>query len=65
MEIILETILILIFRYPGAFIRWLFLRKKRTFKSVLNEDPYINATLSISVIVFAIIAIRCFLKDLN
>lgn len=60
MEIVLETIIILIFRYPGAFIRWLFLRKKRSFKSILDEDPYINATFSISMIVFIVFIVRYF-----
>lgn len=50
MEIILETIIVLIFQYPGAFLRWIFLSKKSTFKSLLKEDPYINATISLLVI---------------
>lgn len=50
MEIILETIIVLIFQYPGAFLRWIFLSKKRTFKSLLKDDPYINATFSLLVI---------------
>ncbi len=46
MEIILEAITILIFRYPGAAIRWIFLHKKRTFKSILKDDAYLNAAIS-------------------
>jgi hypothetical protein len=62
MEIILETIIVLVFRYPGAFIRWVFLHKKRSFKSLLDEDPYINATLSILIMIFTVILIRHFFK---
>ena len=57
MEVIFETIIILIFRYPGAFIRWVFLYKKRSFKSLLKEDPYINATLSLLIIVIIVILV--------
>lgn len=57
-EIILETIVVLIFRYPGALIRWVFLRKKRTFKSILDDDPYINAMLSLVVLALIVVLIR-------
>ncbi len=50
MELILEVVIVLLFRYPGAFIRWIFLHKRRTFGSLLKEDPYINATLSIAIL---------------
>lgn len=45
------------FQYPGAFIRWLFLRPGRSFDSLLKEDPYINAGLSLLIIAVAVIAI--------
>ena len=59
-EIILETIVVLIFRYPGASIRWLFLRHKRTFKSILKDDPYINAMLSLVVLAVIVVLITYF-----
>ena len=58
MEIIFEVIIIVIFRYPGAAIRWLFLRKKRTFKSILKEDAYSNAAVSFLVIGVVIATIQ-------
>tara|TARA_R110002124_G_scaffold50307_4_gene146529 strand:- start:2012 stop:2203 length:192 start_codon:yes stop_codon:yes gene_type:complete len=57
-EIILETIVVLVFRYPGALIRWVFLRNKRTFKSILDDDPYINAMLSLVVLALIVVSIR-------
>lgn len=56
MEVIFETVFVLIFRYPGAFIRWLFLFKKRSFKSILKDDSYLNAAISF-IVIGAIIAI--------
>lgn len=50
MEMILEVLIVLFCRYPGALIRWVFLHKRRTFGSLLKDDPYINATLSIAML---------------
>jgi hypothetical protein len=58
LEIVLEVIIIWIFRYPGASIRWLFLQKKRSFKSILDEEPYLNAILSISLLAIIIFLAR-------
>lgn len=45
------------FQYPGAFIRWLFLRPKRTFDTLLKEDPYMNSGFTLLIIAAAVIAI--------
>lgn len=45
------------FQYPGTFIRWIFLRPKRSFDSLLKENPYINAGFSLLIIAAAVIAI--------
>ena len=57
LEIIYEVAIAGFFQYPGAFIRWLFLSPKRSFDSLLKEDPYINATFSLLVVAVAVIAI--------
>jgi uncharacterized Tic20 family protein len=49
----IEAIVILLLSYPGAFIRWLFVRKKRRIKDIVKDDEYINA--GITIIVFIII----------
>lgn len=62
-EVIIETIIVLIFRYPGAFIRWIFIRKKRTFKSILEDDPYVNSIVSLLLIAAIIIIIRYLINN--
>lgn len=57
-EIIFETIIILIFRYPGALLRWLFLGGKRSFKSILEDDAYINAIFSLIFIAIIVVLVR-------
>ena len=60
MEIILETIIILIFRYPGAGIRWLISRiwkSNKKFKEFLKEDSYLNGTIGLLVLALIIISI--------
>lgn len=60
MEIIFETIIILIFRYPGAGIRWLFSRmwkSKKSFKEFLKDDSYINGIIGLLFLALIIISI--------
>ncbi|RCU56396.1 hypothetical protein DU428_13115 [Oceanihabitans sediminis] len=48
MEIIFEAVIILIFRYPGAGIRWLLSRiwnSKKEFKDFLKDEPYVNGII--------------------
>jgi len=64
MEIILETIIILIFRYPGAGTRWLFSRiwkSKKNFKDFLNDEPYVNGIVGLLVLT----GIVLFIRELN
>lgn len=58
MEIIFETIVILILRYPGAAIRWSITRlwnSDKKFKEFLKEDAFINGI--VSLIFIALIAV--------
>jgi hypothetical protein len=60
MEIILEVFIILIFRYPGAGIRWLFSRiwnSKKEFKDFLKDEPYINGIIGLLVLTLIILSI--------
>jgi len=59
-EVIFETLIILIFRYPGAGLRWAVSRlwkSKKTFKDFLEEDSYINGIIGLLVIGLTITAI--------
>lgn len=58
MDFVAQIIREFLMQVPGAFVRWLFLRKKRSFKSILEEDSSINAILSISMIILTVIAIK-------
>jgi uncharacterized protein YneF (UPF0154 family) len=52
LKIFFRVIIIYIFSIPGAGIRCLF--TKRTFKDVLNDRPYLNASISFIFIGIAI-----------
>ena len=61
MEIIFETIIILVLRYPGAGIRWLFSRlwkSDKSFKDFLKEDAFINGVLSLLIIAAIIVGLK-------
>jgi hypothetical protein len=53
-EIIKEVIIDGILQYPGAAIRWLFLRKRKTFKELLNDNFEFNVLVSVLVLVLII-----------
>jgi hypothetical protein len=40
---------------PGAFVIWLFNRKKRSFSDILHEDPYLNYMFGVLSLLFLII----------
>lgn len=57
MELVIEFILIYVLSFPGAFIRWLFIRKRRPFKDLLKDSWYYNAgiTVFVSSVIVAIV----------
>ena len=58
-EIIIESLVIWICSYPGAFIRWGFTGfKKGKFEEFAKKDPYINFGCFILFLVPIIIGIR-------
>ena len=60
MEIIFETIIILLFRYPGAGIRWLvskIWKSNKSFKEFLEGDSYINGIVGLLFLALIIISI--------
>lgn len=40
---------------PGAFIRWLYLYRKKTFNEILEEDTIYNTILSFVFIGFVVL----------
>ncbi|MNK07628.1 hypothetical protein D3C87_255430 [compost metagenome] len=51
-EIFKEVIIYGVLQFPGAAIRWLFLRKKKTFKELLKDNFELNTLVSVLAIAF-------------
>ncbi len=54
MEVIVEIVVFLIFRYPGALLRWLFSRligSKKNFKSFLEDSVELNAIVGVLIMI--------------
>jgi len=54
LEILVEMIVTLLFGFPGAFFRWIFFRKGRTFWQLYREDPFENGAVGIFIFVLAL-----------
>ncbi|MGD9492617.1 MAG: hypothetical protein AB7V36_04625 [Bacteroidales bacterium] len=46
-QIIFEFVVAIVLQYPGAFIRWIFARKKKKFDDLLKDDLWINAGVTV------------------
>jgi hypothetical protein len=57
-EILAEVLGSFLIKMPGAGVRWIFLRKKRNFHSIL-KDEWVNSITTV-VLVAAIIAFTSF-----
>ena len=60
MEVVLEVLIIILFRYPGAGLRWVVSRlwkSDKTFKDFLNEDAYINGTIGLLFLAAIVIVV--------
>ncbi len=66
-EFIFEAIINVLLYYPGASIRWLFLRKSKSFSELLDDEySVLNsfvATLFIALIVVAVFIIKYYFKS--
>ena len=55
-----EIILMYIFRYPGAGIRWLvsrLWRSKKTFKEFVQDDFYTNGLIGVGTVFLLVVLI--------
>ena len=60
MEVVLEVLIIILFRYPGAGLRWAVSRlwkSDKTFKDFLNDDAYINGTIGLLFLAAIVIGV--------
>lgn len=66
MEFILELIVTYLFSYPGAFVRWLFLKMlgvNTTLQSCLKQDVTQNAAIGFLLLEILFIVIANFKLD--
>ena len=54
-ETIIEIFILILFRYPGAFIRWILIGRKKTFKQILSGDSYLNGSIGLVFVVLIIV----------
>ncbi|MCM4161778.1 hypothetical protein DHB64_17990 [Antarcticibacterium sp. W02-3] len=60
MEVVLEVLIIILFRYPGAGLRWAVSRlwkSDKTFKDFLIDDAYINGTIGLLFLAAIVIVV--------
>nr|WP_295872245.1 cytochrome c [uncultured Chitinophaga sp.] len=57
MEFITEIIILALFVYPGAVIRWVLTGFRRPLKDFLNDDSYFNGTVGLVVIVGGVMGV--------
>ncbi len=58
MEFIIEFLVLYIFGYPGAFIRWAIGGFKKPFKHYVNGDMYTNGGIGIVFFVLIVVLIK-------
>ena len=58
MEEIVEVLILAIFVYPGALIRWLFTGCSKPVKHFLSGDAYMNGMIGVTSIVILIVGIK-------
>ena len=54
MEFLFEMVIYPILAFPGALVRWIFLRKKYSFKEILKMDLYTNGFIGLIVLMLLI-----------
>lgn len=58
MEIILEVIIMVLLRYPGALLRWIYFKGEKNYKELLNDsNPNTNTIVSLCFIALLVIFI--------
>lgn len=57
MEFITEIIILTLFIYPGAVIRWVLTGFRRPLKDFLNDDGYFNGTVGLVVMIGGVMGI--------
>jgi len=65
-EFIFEVVINVLLFYPGAAIRWLFLRKSKSFSELLDDEySVLNSGVAISFIAAMVVAVLIIKRYLN
>ncbi|WP_298709945.1 hypothetical protein [Chitinophaga sp.] len=59
LTIILEGFFVYLFKYPGAFVRWIITGRRRPFQEVLKGNWYLNGWIGLLTMFFLIFALVC------
>ncbi|RPD38058.1 hypothetical protein EG028_26970 [Chitinophaga barathri] len=60
MDVILRVLIMVVLSYPGAFIVWLFKRRKKSFKEIKEEgSAYTHAMITSLLIGLIAVLIEC------
>jgi uncharacterized protein involved in cysteine biosynthesis len=59
-ELLVDILLMFIFSYPGAFIRWAFTGFKKPFDEVLNDNRSWNGFLGLLILGLLIVSLKYF-----
>ncbi len=59
-NIIIESIVLFLFEYPGAMIRWVLLRGKKPFRNILYDDSFPNWLLTVIAIALTVFLVKAF-----
>ncbi len=62
-NILVDVIVYYLFSYPGAAVRWIFIRKRKSFKEIVSEDIFMNSTIGLLFLVPVVGGIILILKS--
>jgi len=54
----IEILLLYLFRYPGAFVRWVFTGFTKSFRDIIEKDAWLNGFIGAIVIVLLFVLKR-------
>ena len=60
MEFIVEVIIMVLLRYPGALLRWVYYKGEKNYKELLNDNNP-NTNIIISLLFIALLVVIIFL----
>ncbi len=43
----IEILIVYLFRYPGAFVRWMLTGFRTSFRDIVEKDAYLNAFIGL------------------